>query len=88
MQQSQWQAKGKKHAIKMQLHAVITIIEAVQLTGTPRETIKDAIKAKKIVARQSGKTWLMRKIDALNLWGARDDITTGGPVVAGGGEED
>ncbi len=77
MQSTDGLKKWKRHAVLRQLEAVITIAEAVEITGAAHETIKDAIKHERVIARQSGATWLIRKQDALDRWGSIEPVSAG-----------
>ena len=53
------------------LTAVITITEAARLYDIKHDTVLKAIKAGKLPARQSVKTWLILRSDAEARWGGK-----------------
>ena len=61
---------GVKEA-KENLDTILTAGEATELYGLASATVRQAIKRGNIPARKSGGTWLLRRSDAEELWGAR-----------------
>jgi excisionase family DNA binding protein len=55
------------------LRDVMTVQEVADTYGITRDTVHKAIQDDRIPARQSSKTWLIRREDAEARWGERNE---------------
>ncbi len=63
---------------EMLLFEVYTIAEVMEHYDLTRQTIQQACREKRIAARQSGITWLMRRSDVERYWAHKKREANGG----------
>ena len=68
-QRARWLAGAKP--VEAELYAIMTASEVEAEYGVNRHTVIIACRNGWIAARQSGATWLVRRVDAERRWGER-----------------